>query len=231
MSKEPDLFGKTFDQQLAATSGDIVARDIAPNRRIPAEIVFEPTGARIQVTAYDVHNRILFQRDDKKTEENATPRRIKGEVVFEPMGNGIRVTARDDSHKVLWGYVGSKETVKQIHCLVATYDTLQDIIAEDLEKRGLLVPETVDPLEAARGAIAALEETVQWLKAGLEVKKTSDATLERARAIGRMASDANRQLRLEGGTLKGMKSKTEPSLGGDSENRAADGAVSGAPQG
>lgn len=95
-------------------------------------------GARIQVTVYDTENRILFQRDDKKTEDNATARRIKGEVIFEPMGNGVRVTARDESHKVLWGYVGSKETVKQIHCLVATYDTLQDMIAEELEKRGLL---------------------------------------------------------------------------------------------
>lgn len=214
---EPDLFGKTFDQQLAATGDSILARDIAPNRRIPAEIVFEPMGARIQVTAYDAENRILFRRDDKKTEENATPRRIKGEVIFEPMGSGVRVTARDDSHKVLWGYVGSKETVKQIHCLVATYDTLQDMIAEELEKRGLLVSETTDPLDAAKAAIVSLEETIQWLKAGLEVKKTSDATLERARAIARMARDANRQLQLESGILKGMKSKTEPEDAGDSQ--------------
>lgn len=95
-------------------------------------------GARIQVTAYDAENRILFQRADKNSEDNATARRIKGEVIFEPMGNGVRVTARDESLKVLWGYVGSKETDKQIHCLVATYDTLQDMIAEELEKRGLL---------------------------------------------------------------------------------------------
>jgi hypothetical protein len=101
MAQDQDLFGKTFDQQLTATGGNILASDIAPNRRIPAEIVFEPMGARIQVTAYDAENRILFQRDDKKTEENTTPRRIKGEVIFEPMGNGVRVTARDDRHKVL----------------------------------------------------------------------------------------------------------------------------------
>jgi hypothetical protein len=210
MTEIPDLFGKTFDQQLAVTRGDIQARDITPNRRIPAEIVFEPIGSRIQVTAYDANNDILFQGDDKKTEENATPQRIKGEVVFEPMRTGVRVTARDGSHKVLWGYVGSKETVKQIHCLVATYDTLQVMIAEELEKRGLLSPETIDPLDAAKAAISSLEETIQWLKAGLEVKKISDATLERARAIARMAGDANRQMRLEGGSLKGMKSTTEP---------------------
>ncbi|MBM3758507.1 MAG: hypothetical protein FJW38_31610 [Acidobacteria bacterium] len=194
-----------------------MARDIDPNRRIPAEIVFEPIGARIQVTAYDAENRILFQRDDKKTEENAAPRRIKGEVIFEPMGNGVRVTARNESHKLLWGYVASKETVKQVHCLVATYDTLQDMIAEELNRRGLLVPETTDPRDAAKAAIASLEETIAWLKRGLDVKKTSDATLERARAIAGMARDANLQLQREGGTLKGMKAKNEPEGAGDSQ--------------
>jgi hypothetical protein len=123
---------------------------------------------------------MLYQRDDKKTEESATPRRIKGEVVFEPMGNGVRVTARDESHKVLWGYVGSKETVKQIHCLVATYDTLQDMIADELEKRGTLVPESTVPLDEAKAAIASLEEAIRWLKTGLDVKKANDATLKRA---------------------------------------------------
>lgn len=72
------------------------------------------------------------------------------------------------------------------------------------------MPETTDPLDAAKAAIASLDETIQWMKAGLDVKKTSGATLERARAIARMARDANRQLRFDGGTLKGMKSKTEP---------------------
>ena len=71
-------------------------------------------------------------------------------------------------------------------------------------------------MKATQGAIAALETTVQWLKAGLAVKKTSDATLERAKEIGRMARDANRQLTLEGSMLKGMKSKAEPSEPGDS---------------
>lgn len=217
MTNDLNLFGRTFDQQLAATGANILARDIDPNRRIPAEIVFEPIGARIQVTAYDAENRILFQRDDKKTEENAAPRRIKGEVIFEPMGNGVRVTARNESHKLLWGYVASKETVKQVHCLVATYDTLQDMIAEELNRRGLLVPETTDPRDAAKAAIASLEETIAWLKRGLDVKKTSDATLERARAIAGMARDANLQLQREGGTLKGMKAKNEPEGAGASQ--------------
>ena len=213
MPKDQALFGKTFDQQIHAAGGNIEARDITPNRRIPAELVFEPFGARVQVTAYDANNHVLFQRDDKKTEENAAPMHIKGEVVFEPMGTGVRVTARDEKHKVLWGYVGSKETIKQIHCLVATYDTLQDLVAEELEKCGLLVPDVRDPIDTAREAIDALQETVQRLRGGLDVKKVSDATLERARAIARMATDANRQLTLEASTLKGMKSKTEESAG------------------
>jgi hypothetical protein len=40
-------------------------------------------------------------------------------------------------------------------------------------------------------------ETLQRLRGGLEVKRVSDATLERARAIARIASDANRQITLE----------------------------------
>ena len=213
MAQDQYLFGKTFDQQLEVVGKNIAAHDITPNRRIPAEIVFEQNGARIRVTAYDAKNRVLFQGDDKKTEENVKPKRVKGEVIFEPMGSGVRVTARDESHKVLWGYVGSKETVAQIHCLVATYDTLQNLVSEELEKRGLLVPETVDPVAAAQKAVDSLEKTVQWLRAALEVKKVSDATLERARVVARIATDANRQITLEAATLKGMKSRSEPSAG------------------
>jgi hypothetical protein len=209
MSNEQMLFGKTFDQQVQASNGAIEASDISPNRRIPAEITFEPIGARVQVTAYDANNRILFQRDDRKTEENAIPRRIKGEVVFEPMGRGVRVTARDDNHKVLWGYVGTKETVDQIHCLVAAYETMQALVAEELEKRGVLVAETGQPVAQAQKALDSLEKTVQMLRAALDVKKVTDATLERARAIARIASDANRQITIEAGSLKGMKTKGE----------------------
>jgi hypothetical protein len=74
MSKEPDLFGKTFDQQLQVAGDEIAERDISPNRRIP------------------------------------------GEVVFEPVMNGVRVTARDSEHRVLWGFIGSKDMISQIHC-------------------------------------------------------------------------------------------------------------------
>jgi hypothetical protein len=164
MTYEQDLFGMTFDQQLHATEGRIEDLDISPNRCIP------------------------------------------GEIVFEPMGAGVRVTARDSEHRILWGYVGSKETVRQIHCLVATYDTLQNLIGEELGKRGLFVSERQDPIEAAQRSLDSLEKTLKSLRDSLKVKKVSDATLERARTIERIVSDADRQISLEVSTLKGMKS-------------------------
>jgi len=165
METENDLFGKTFDQQLDATGGEISDRDISPNRRIP------------------------------------------GEIVFESMGAGVRVTARDAQHRVLWGYVGAKETVKQIHCLVAIYDTLQELLAEELEKRGLLKRETTDPMRSALSGLDRLEGTLKWLRDSLEVKKVTDAATERARTIARIVSDAHRQITLEAGSLRGMKSQ------------------------
>ena len=210
MSNETELFGKTFDQQVGAAGGDLHATNFTPNRRVAAQIVFESIGPRVQVTAYDEENHVLFRSDEKRTEESLAPRRIRGEVVFEPVGRGVRVTARDEAHQLLWGYIGSLETVEQIHCLVATYDTLQGLVVEELKRGGRLVPETVDPLETAQAAVATLQETVQWLKNGLDVKKVSDATLQRARVIARIATDANRQLTLEAGSLKGMKSKAAP---------------------
>ena len=170
MTQDHDLSGKTFDQQVEATGGKIQGRDIAPNRCIP------------------------------------------GEVVFESMGNGVRVTARDAEHRVLWGYVGARETVRQIHCLVATYPALQEFLVEELAKRDLLVPdkrkEEENPIEAAQRALDSLEEALKWLRTSLKVKKVSDATLERAREIERIASGAERQILLEANAVKGMKSHT-----------------------
>lgn len=165
MVQDRDLAGKTFDQQVEIAGKDVAKHDISPNRRVPAE------------------------------------------MVFEPLTTGVRVTARDDEHKVLWGYVGSNETVKQIHCLVAIYDTLQDMLAEELAKRGAPPVEMGDPLTTARAALDKLGDTLKWLRESLDVKKVSDATADRARAIARMVSDANRQITLEAQTLKGMKSK------------------------
>jgi hypothetical protein len=172
MAQDQDLFGKTFDQQLGIAGTDIGVRDISPNRRIP------------------------------------------GEIVFEPLGTGVRVTARDADHRVLWGYVGAKETVKQIHCLVAVYDSLQNILAEELQKNGLITTETEDPIRAAQVALDGIEKTAKWLRESLDVKKISEATTERARTIARIVADADRQITLEAETLKGMKSKSERKAGG-----------------
>lgn len=179
MAHDQDLFGKTFDQQLQAAGKNIGKRDISPNRRVP------------------------------------------GEIVFEPLGTGIRVTARDAQHRVLWGYIGAKETVKQVHCLVAVYETLQELLAEELEKRGFYRPDTPDPMIAARSALDRLEQTAQWLRGSLDVKKVSDATAERAKTIARIISDADRQISLEAASLKGMKPKSEqPAPGDAAEPRA-----------
>jgi len=171
MANDQDLHGKTYDQQVGIAGKDITTHDISPNRRVP------------------------------------------GEIVFEPLGTGVRVTARDAEHRVLWGYVGAKETVKQVHCLVAVYDALQDLLAEELEKCGLFKRETTDSTMTAQIALDRLENTVKRLRDSIDVKKASDATAERAQIIARIASDADRQITLEAGTLKGMKSKREPNTG------------------
>jgi hypothetical protein len=166
MAQDQDLTGKTFDQQVEIAGTDIANRDIVPNRRVPAE------------------------------------------MVFEPLTTGVRVTARDGQHRVLWGYVGSKETVRQIHCLVAIYDTLQDLLAEELEKGKFPQCERGDVMADAKTALDTLEGTVKWLRDSLDVKKVSEASADRATTIARIANDANRQITLEAQTLKGMKSKS-----------------------
>jgi hypothetical protein len=153
------------------------------------------------------------------TERDISPnRRVAGEIVFEPLDTGVRVTARDADHRVLWGYVGAKETVKQIHCLVAVYDSLQTMLAEELVKCGLFKQETEDPIRAAQAALDKIEKTTRWLRDSLDVKKVSDATTERARTIARIVSDADRQITLEAETLKGMKSKGEQKTGEEKGN-------------
>lgn len=177
MPNDQLLFGKTFDQQLIATKGRIKNRDISPNRR------------------------------------------ISGEIVFEPLGNGIRVTARDKNHKVLWGYIGSKETVKQAHCLVAVYDTLQGILGDELSKRGLFSPESDNQvLSTTLEALDRLETTIKNLRNGLKVKKVSKATIVRAKRVGRVISDVERQISYELDSIKGVQSPSEASDSADITN-------------
>ena len=167
MTDEPDLFGKTFDQQLKATGNDIENRDITPNRLVP------------------------------------------GEVTFEPVLNGVLVTARDAEHRPLWRFVGSKGMLQHIHCPVAVCDALRDLIGEELEKHGLPKQDAEDPMAAAQTALDKLQETLSTLKGSLDVKKVSDATLERAKVIARITNDADRMICLESASLKGMKQRTD----------------------
>jgi len=133
---------------------------------------------------------------------------VSGEIVFEPLATGIRVTARDAQHRILWGYVGSEEKLKQTHCLVAIYDTLQSLLAEQLEANGLHKREITDPVAVAQSAIDKLDKTINWLRDSLDVKKVTDATADRAKVIAQIASDANQQIILSASSLKGMKSMT-----------------------
>jgi hypothetical protein len=96
---------------------------------------------------------------------------------------------------------------------VATYETLQSLVGEELEKRGLLSVEGKDPMVSAQSAFDGLEKTLKWLRESINVNKISPATLERARTLARIVADADRQMSLEAGTLKGMKSKTDQSGG------------------
>lgn len=128
-------------------------------------------------------------------------RRIPGEVVLEPVLNGVRVTARDAEHRVLWGFIGSKAMLTQHHCPVAVYETLQELLGEELAKQGLPTPDHGDPMPEAQRALAALQETLDGLKSSITVKKASPATLARARAIIRIANDAEKMISLEASSV------------------------------
>lgn len=172
-SEQQSLFGKTFDQQLAATGNAIEGHDISPNRRIP------------------------------------------GEIVFEPIGSSVRVTARDAEHRLLWGFVASSETVNDIICEIATYETLQRLIATVIDKPDLLPNLHADPIAAAKLSLKNLAGALKWLEKSLDVQTVAEPTLVRALAIARIASDAERQIMLEASSLQGMKSRVVESDTGE----------------
>lgn len=166
-SSQPDLFGKTFDQQLEILDGSIEGEDISPNRCIPSEIVFEP---------------VL---------------------------NGVRVTARDDNHRLLWGFIGSKGMMKQIHCPVAVYEKTCELLDEELSKNNVPNRNINDPIKSARKALDSLEETIEKLRKSIRVKNVSDATIERAKIIYRLAKDADKMILLEAVSFIGIEGKGE----------------------
>jgi hypothetical protein len=136
-------------------------------------------------------------------------RRIAGEVVFEPVMGGVRVTARDEQQRVLWGFIGSKGMLDQILCRVAVYGTLQALLTEELREYRLPAPEDGDPIQAAKQALSVLGDTIGKLSKSITVKKVSEATLERAAAIARIVSDANRMIALETVSFKALKEQVD----------------------
>jgi hypothetical protein len=60
MSKQADLFGKTFDQQVDATGGNLAGKDIRPNTLNQGEVVFEPVLNGVRVTARDKDHKLLW---------------------------------------------------------------------------------------------------------------------------------------------------------------------------
>ena len=60
MADTPNLFDKTYDQQVEIAGENIRTANIRPNRRIPAEVVLEPVLSGIRVTARDEHHHMLW---------------------------------------------------------------------------------------------------------------------------------------------------------------------------
>jgi hypothetical protein len=208
MTDAVDLLGKTFDQQLQVVGAAIADFDLTPNCRIPANITFEPIAkTQVRVSVYGEQGQLLFESKQRMAEDEPPPENTKGEIIFEPVSAGVRVTARDEHHKLLWGSVGSKAMVSQIHSSVAVYDTLQQLLDEELKRNGLPSLKAEPPMRSANQALDALQETLDNLRASITVKKLSVATEERAVAIARIAKDANKMINLETSSFKGNKGK------------------------
>lgn len=122
---------------------------------------------------------------------------IKGEIVFEPVFNGVRVTARDEHHKLLWGFIGSRETLNNVHNTMAAYTRLQEYLGEELKKSNLGASSNPDPMSAADTALSKLENAVKELRHTLQVKKISDATLKRANMVTQIANDATSNIAMD----------------------------------
>ncbi len=144
------------------------------------------------------------------TDNDISPNRcIPGEIVFEPVFNGVRITARDNDHHLLWGFIGSKGMIKQIHCPVAVYEKTCELLDEELVKTGLPARETGDPIDAARKALDSLQNTIDKLKKSICVKKVSETTKERAKIINRLTKDADKMILLEAVSFIGIEGKGE----------------------
>jgi hypothetical protein len=78
-----------------------------------------------------------------------------------------------------------------LYAPVTTWKGVADALREEKLNGGKTLYNRQYNANPYRVAIASLAETIQWLETGVEVKKTCDATLERARAIARGVVRAN----------------------------------------
>ena len=157
-------------------------------------------------------DQLVASTDGDISEQRVSPHRlVRGEIVFERLGNGVRVTARDEQHRVLWGYVASKETVTQVHCLVAMYSLMQEITSEELAKHGLYaqIPSKTDEVAHALTSLTDLEGNIKRLRESLNVKKVSSATIARAKVVSRLVSDFGNQLANELGPIPAIRTEPE----------------------
>jgi hypothetical protein len=86
--------------------------------------------------------------------------------------------------------------LREVHCLVAVYDTFRSYLAEELRKHGLPAPQTEDVIKCAEQALNDLEQTVDTLRKSITVKKVSEATIRRAEVIRSIVTDAVRMIEL-----------------------------------
>ncbi len=110
---------------------------------------------------------------------------VRTELVCEPVSNGIRVTARDEHHRTLWGFIASQGMLAQVHCPVAIYDVLQEMISEELRRLALPSQDEQEPIASAHAALNDLEQTVKELRKSITVIKESEATRQRAQRASR----------------------------------------------
>ncbi|MFH1378502.1 MAG: hypothetical protein ABIH86_07100 [Planctomycetota bacterium] len=142
MSNIPDLFGKTFDQQVQKINRDINNADIRPNRLFAAEIVFEPVHNGIRVTARDSEHHTLwgFIASKEMLEQHpcqiAIYETLKSLIVEELSNQGVETVKQTDSVQTALNELksldeileGIKESIEVIKVTSATKKRAMDII-------------------------------------------------------------------------------------------------------
>ena len=115
---------------------------------------------------------------------------IVGKIAFEPMLGGVRISARDNSNRTLWGFVASKKMIGQHHCPVGIHVTLKELIREELKNHNLSYTND-NQIESAIQEIKTLNSKLEKSLQSLDIKKPSEATFKKAKAIYKAVHDAN----------------------------------------